>query len=176
MALTPRKRAFVEAKGRGLSNKDAAIAAGYSAATASAAGSRLVKDPDVVKAMAEALPSPAARGFTAPDGRKTPDAPEGWAFGIQPPVAPPPPQSPASEPNLFDDPLDYIKHVVNDPSAEPKERLDAAKAWATYVHAKKAPAGKKAGREEAAAAAMGGGADAATPNPFAPRRGLKAVK
>lgn len=172
MALTPKKRAFVEAKGRGLSNKDAAIAAGYSAATASAAGSRLVKDPDVVKAMGVPLPAPAEHGFTEPDGRKTADAPDGWAFGKESP--PPPPQPPPSEPNQFEDPLEYLKHVVNDTGAEPKERLDAAKAWLRLVHAPKAPVGKKEGRNEAAAAAMG--ADSQAPNPFAPRRGLKAVK
>lgn len=47
MALTGKKRRFADAVDAGFSNKDAAIQAGYSAATASAAGSRLVKDPDV---------------------------------------------------------------------------------------------------------------------------------
>lgn len=45
MALTGKKRAFADAVLAGRSNKDAAIVAGYSPATASAAGSRLVKDP-----------------------------------------------------------------------------------------------------------------------------------
>lgn len=51
MALTGKKRRFADAVLAGLSNKDAAIRAGYSAATASAAGSRLVKDADVKKCL-----------------------------------------------------------------------------------------------------------------------------
>ena len=47
MALTSRKRAFIAALREGASNRDAAVAAGYSEKTASAAGSRLVKDKDV---------------------------------------------------------------------------------------------------------------------------------
>ncbi|WP_269764983.1 terminase small subunit [Burkholderia ubonensis] len=43
MALTARKRKFADALMAGRSNKAAAIAAGYSAATASQAGSRLVR-------------------------------------------------------------------------------------------------------------------------------------
>lgn len=48
MALTGRKLKFAAAVIAGFSNKDAAIKAGYSPATASPAGSRLVKDKDVV--------------------------------------------------------------------------------------------------------------------------------
>ncbi|MBD1590397.1 terminase small subunit, partial [Pseudomonas typographi] len=48
MALTPKKRAFIKAVREGASNKDAAIAAGCPEKSASAAGSRLAKDPDVV--------------------------------------------------------------------------------------------------------------------------------
>jgi len=46
MALTGKKQKFAEAKAKGLSNKDAAIAAGYSASSAAAQGSRLTKDPE----------------------------------------------------------------------------------------------------------------------------------
>ena len=52
MAFNSKKRLFADAVLAGKSNKDAAIAAGYSAATASAAGSRLVKDKDVVAYLA----------------------------------------------------------------------------------------------------------------------------
>lgn len=47
MAMNEQKEAFARAKVSGLSNKEAAIAAGYSAKTASACGSRLAKDEDV---------------------------------------------------------------------------------------------------------------------------------
>ncbi len=49
MALTSKKRAFIVAVREGASNKDAAIAAGCSPKTASSAGSRLAKDPDVIR-------------------------------------------------------------------------------------------------------------------------------
>lgn len=48
MALTPKKRKFVEALLNGALQKDAAIFAGYSESSASQAGSRLAKDPDVI--------------------------------------------------------------------------------------------------------------------------------
>ena len=51
MALTVKKRNFADALMGGLSNRDAAIKAGYSAATASQQGSKLAKDPDVVRYM-----------------------------------------------------------------------------------------------------------------------------
>lgn len=49
MALTAKKMQFAKALIAGKSNKDAALAAGYSVSTASASGSRLAKDPDVKK-------------------------------------------------------------------------------------------------------------------------------
>ena len=52
MALTGKKRLFAEALLAGKSNKLAALAAGYSAASASAAGSRLAKDKDVLAHLA----------------------------------------------------------------------------------------------------------------------------
>lgn len=52
MAMNEQKEAFARAKVSGLTNKAAAIAAGYSEKTASAAGSRLAKDEDVLEAIA----------------------------------------------------------------------------------------------------------------------------
>ena len=52
MALTTKQRAFVDAVRGGASNKDAAIAAGYAASSASVAGSRLAKHPNVLAALA----------------------------------------------------------------------------------------------------------------------------
>ena len=48
MAMNEQKEAFAKAKVRGLSNREAAIAAGYRAKTASVSGSRLAKDEDVL--------------------------------------------------------------------------------------------------------------------------------
>lgn len=52
MAMNEQKEAFAKAKVRGLSNREAAIAAGYSVKTASASGSRLAKDEDVLAEIA----------------------------------------------------------------------------------------------------------------------------
>lgn len=48
MALTAKKKAFAQAKHDGANNKEAAIFAGCSPETASQAGSRMAKDPDVI--------------------------------------------------------------------------------------------------------------------------------
>ncbi len=48
MALTAKKKAFAQSKHDGADNKQAAIFAGYSPESASQAGSRLAKDPDVI--------------------------------------------------------------------------------------------------------------------------------
>lgn len=50
----------------------------------------------------------------------------------------------------FDDPMDFLKAVMNEQSAEPKLRVDAAKALLPYKHGKVADQGKK---EQKAAAA-----------------------
>ena len=52
MAMNEQKEVFAKAKLRGLSNREAAIAAGYSEKTASACGSRLAKDEDVLAEIA----------------------------------------------------------------------------------------------------------------------------
>lgn len=50
----------------------------------------------------------------------------------------------------FDDPLEFLKRVMNDSAADPKLRVDAAKAMAPFVHAKKGEGGKKAAKKDAA--------------------------
>lgn len=52
MALTLKKRLFADAVKKGASNTEAAVIAGYSEKTAPQAGSRLVKDPDVITYLA----------------------------------------------------------------------------------------------------------------------------
>jgi len=50
----------------------------------------------------------------------------------------------------FDDPLEFLKKVMNSAAADPKLRVDAAKAMAPFVHAKKGESGKKAAKDDAA--------------------------
>jgi phage terminase small subunit len=132
MALTAKKRLFADAVLAGKANKDAAIAAGYSAATASAAGSRLVKDKDVVLYMAahkiqqESKPAPAGKST---GGSRAPAD-----FDIDAMTS-------------FTDPKAFLIAAMNDCRTEPKLRVDAAKALMPFVHQKLGDSGKKEQRE-----------------------------
>lgn len=181
MALTSRKRAFIAALREGASNRDAAVAAGYSEKTASAAGSRLVKDKDVAAELAKLR----ALGLMPPDVKadvkahvKTRHAPEPSAKSE---AAPEPDASKDDqaepEPAGFDlmqallhrDPKDFLLSVMNDLESEPKLRVDAAKALMPFVHPRKGESGKK---DQAQAKA-----EQASTGKFGARRGpLRAVK
>jgi len=133
MALTGKKRAFADAVLAGLSNKDAAISAGFSEKTASAAGSRIVKDPDVKAYLEQRRQPPAsagARALSAP-------GPGDEAFDI-PPTA---------------DPVEFLTKVMNEPAADLRLRIDAAKAMLPFKHKKLGEGGKKDEKEAAAKAA-----------------------
>lgn len=62
------------------------------------------------------------------------------------------PVEPLAVKGQFDDPLDFLKQVMNDMAADPKLRVDAAKAMAPFVHAKKGESGKKSAKKDAAEA------------------------
>jgi phage terminase small subunit len=128
MALTGKKKAFADAVLAGFSNKEAAIKAGYSAATASAAGSRLVKDPRIVVYVAMARET---------KEKGAADEPEMPKFGIGAVLQ-------------YSDPKAFLLAAINDPDIEPKERINAAKALLPIFHGKVAEAGKKAGQDAAA--------------------------
>lgn len=137
MALTGKKRAFADAVLAGFSNKEAAIRAGYSAATASAAGARLVKDKDVAPYLA---------------AHKKPDA-------GAPSAPPPPPPAPTFDINaalMHSDPKAFLLAAMNDTALDAKLRLDAAKALMPFTHAKLGEGGKKDQKQDAARKAGGG--------------------
>lgn len=181
MALTSRKRAFIAALREGASNRDAAVAAGYSEKTASAAGSRLVKDKDVAAELAKLR----ALGLMPPDVKadvkahvKARPEPES---STQAEPAPEPAAAKddhgAPEPGGFDlmrallhrDPKDYLLSVMNDLESEPKLRVDAAKALMPFIHPRKGESGKK---DQAQA-----NAEKAANGKFGTRRGpLQSVK
>lgn len=132
MALTGKKRLFAEALLAGKSNKEAALAAGYSAASASAAGSRLAKDKDVLahqqrKAVAAEKPKEVAPAEAAPLGSF--DLSQGLAHR---------------------DPRAFLLAAMNDVLLEPKLRIDAAKALMPFEFAKKGEGGKKEQQADAA--------------------------
>lgn len=148
MALTPKKRAFADALREGASNKDAAIAAGYSASSASAAGSRLAKDPHVLAYLKtspvnkKVKPAPEA---SKPDasGPGTHDEDDGPTFDL-------------AKALTFTDPKAFLIAAMNDPEAEAKLRVDAAKALMPFMHQRKGETGKKEDKQTAAEEAAAG--------------------
>lgn len=148
MALTPKKRAFADALRGGASNKDAAIAAGYSASSASAAGSRLAKDPHVLAELAKGAinknvkAKPAApKAKTAEPDTELPD--DGPTFDL-------------ARALTFTDPKAFLIAAMNDPEAEAKLRVDAAKALMPFMHQRKGETGKKEEKQDAAEKAAAG--------------------
>jgi len=136
MALTGKKRAFADAVLAGLSNKEAAIRAGFSEKTASAAGSRNVKDPDV-KAYLDQRRQPAA--VAGPRASPAP-GPGDDAIEIPP----------------TEDPVEFLTKVMNEPAADLRLRIDAAKAMLPFKHKKLGEGGKKDLKADAAKTAGGG--------------------
>ena len=138
MALTGKKQAFGKASWAGKSNRDAAVIAGYSEKTASAAGSRLAKDPDVKAYLAEMKKRAAARPKkTTPPAKST---------------------APAAGPDIPDDdllesdtdPREFLRKAMLNGALEPRQRLDAAKALLPYEHQKLGEGGKKERKQDAA--------------------------
>lgn len=132
MALTGKKRLFADAVNAGNSNRDAAIAAGYSAKTASAAGSRLVKDPEVVGYLKERRKAGAKAKPT-----------------VEPPSKPAPKFDLAAA-LQHSDPKVFLVAAMNDLDLDPRQRIDAAKALMPFMHQKLGEGGKKEQKDEAA--------------------------
>jgi phage terminase small subunit len=146
MALTGNKRAFADAVLAGLSNKEAAIHAGYSAKTAGPAGSRLARDKDVV-AYIDRRKKAATEAAAAPKQRKRAGA------ATAPKTALPPPPKPTFDLNaalLHSDPKAFLLAAMNDNELDPKQRIEAAKALMPFVHPKKGEGGKKEQQAEQA--------------------------
>ena len=145
MALTEQKRRYAAARLSGLGKKAAAIEAGCPEKTAAQAASRYEKDADVQAAMGRQLKAAEKKvAATSVD---------------------PDPYIPAKS----DDPLEFMRQMMNDLEADPKLRLDAAKSLAAFTVAKPGEKGKKEEKADAAKQA-GKGRFASAPAP------LRAVK
>jgi len=151
MALTGKKRAFADAVLAGFSNKEAAIRAGFSEKTASAAGSRNVKDPDVKAYLEERRDS---SGSTLAGAKVGP--------------APTPPDNLVDIPSTTD-PMEFLTNLMNEPTADIRIRADVAKAMLPFKHQKLGEGGKKDQKNENAKKVASRFAAAAPPQ-------LKAVK
>lgn len=86
-------------------------------------------------------------------GRKPKPRPDVAAPAAQPPADGAPPAEP---PKQYEDPLDFLLTVMNDPTASRAERIRAAITVASYRHAKKGEQGKKDARRDAAQHVAGG--------------------
>ena len=128
MALTGKKRAFADAVLAGFSNKEAAIRAGFSEKTASAAGSRNVKDPDVKAYLDQ------RRGTGATGGANVP--------------TPPPQADDVVDIPSTTDPMEFLTNLMNEPAADIRIRADVAKALMPFKHQKLGEGGKKDQKNE----------------------------
>lgn len=165
MALTVKKKAFAQAKYDGADNKQSAIFAGYSPESASQAGSRLAKDPDVI-AYIEKLK--ASKKLTSKDEKLTSTKPKQNA-NVQVVKVEKIESGPEQVRGQFvgrdeiaigshEDPLEYLKSVWMDKRQDEELRVACAKAALPYVHGKVADKGKKETKtDEAKAAARAGG-------------------
>ena len=142
MALTPKQQAFVNAVREGASNKNAAIAAGYAVDSASVAGSRLAKHPDVMAALAA---SGVNKIVKARSPRSAPADDAGEAFEETTEAG-----FDLAQALRHGDPKDFLLAVMNDFGSEAKLRVDAAKALMPFMHQRKGDAGKKQEKQDAA--------------------------
>lgn len=158
MALTAKGKAFAQAVADGMSNKDAAISAGYSEKTAAQQGSKLAKLPEVI-AYIEKLTSAKKLTSTKPKQNANvqvvkvekmesgPEQVHGQFVGRDEIAI-----------GSHEDPLEYLKSVWMDKGQDEELRVACAKAALPYVHGKVADKGKKETKtDEAKAAARAGG-------------------
>lgn len=138
MALTDKKRRFVDALLSGASNREAAIAAGYSEKTASQAGSKLAKDEDVLTEIGRRLKQKQSTSAEVKPGRKVKGEPVEEEVGAD------------VELTHTDDPRVFLTELMNADGADMRMRLEAAKTLMPYSHGKVADQGKKDQKAEAA--------------------------
>ncbi|BEM76396.1 terminase [Serratia marcescens] len=150
--LTAQKRKFALALMSGSNQTAAAIEAGYSEKTARSKGSQLANDPEVI-AFIERKKHEVIEVDEVPASRRNVNTP---AVNN---VNTPPVKTESASPPIkaqYDDPLDYLKAVMNGLESDDLGRRDAAKAMLPYIHPKKGEGGKKDARNEAAKRAASG--------------------
>lgn len=125
--LTKKKKLYAEARKSGKNITESAISAGYSEATARQSGSRLERDADVIRYLAG----------------------EAEVRNVKP-IPEPPDDIHIPSHKETDDPLDFMRSVMNDDREDMRIRLDASKALAAFTVAKPGEKGKKTERQERA--------------------------
>ena len=147
MALTRQQTLYAEARFAGAGRREAALAAGCPAKTATQAAAKLERHPNVIAHLArlkhlesEATPA-AGRDAVPPDV----DVELGGEF--------------------FDDPKELLRHAMNDRRLDPKTRIQAAVALLPLEHQKLGESGKKQQQEKAAESVATGRFSPAAPPP-----------
>lgn len=183
--LTPKALEFAKAIARqsplAINAAAAAVSVGYAKNSAKVTACRMLKDARVIAAVANArailagkppMPTPPP---PQPKTQSKQDA-STWPFPNIDASGNPilPPQAEDDEPprdlliNVdiqVDDPLDFLKMVMNNPRVAADVRKDAAKAMLPYVHAKKGETGKKDEKDAAAKKVSAGRFAGAAPPP-----------
>lgn len=150
MSLTDKQQTFAVNKAAGVKNREAAIAAGYAAASADVTASKLLLRPDIKKAIAAAKRDLKSGQAQAPDVDED-DLDDGPKKNRMPKAR-------------YTDPIDFLTDVMNHKHLPVAMRADAAKQLLPYKHARIAEKGKKeSARERAGEIARGGGKSANKP-------------
>lgn len=144
MALSEKMKKFAQAVVDGLSNKEAAISAGYAEKTASQAGSKLRKDPEIIVHIEKLKADKEGRSLTS----EKPKVKTANTYEDDNPLD--------DEDYAKDDPLQFLIDVMNK-SSDMFMRFNAAKAALPYVHGKVAEKGKKETKADEAKKATQGG-------------------
>lgn len=162
MALTDKKRRFVDALLSGLSGAKAAIHAGYSENGAAQAAARLMRDKHVLAALGRIAEVNKTVNKKAVNKKAKEEA-----LAKQKPATEDTPPTAAGETSmggiglkalgLTSDPRAVLVAIMNDASEEPKLRLEAAKALMPFTHGKIADQGKKDAQKAAANKVAAGG-------------------
>jgi phage terminase small subunit len=179
--LTNKTRLYAQHRLAGLNQTDAAIAAGYSAATATPAASRLEKNKNYIDHMARLMAKLQHPTDGAPIAKvakekkvKKPTEPKRVevkqptpAATFQPVDVVFKPLQPALKIDMDIDglpaPLAHMLDLMNNQNEDPKLRLDAAKALASFTVAKPGDVGKKDQQAKVAKEAASGKFAAAAP-------------
>ena len=135
MALTENMKAFVHAKVQGKSNKDSALAAGYSEKSAGSKGSQLAQNPEVIAYLAVLLKQ-GGEGVEAFESMPLGEAAINAEF---------------SQMESVENSLDFLKAVYKDPRRKLADRISAAKAALPFEHGKVGEKGIKQSRDDEAA-------------------------
>lgn len=146
MALSEKMKKFAQAVVDGLSNKEAAISAGYAEKTASQAGSKLRKDPEIIVYIEKLKADKEGRSLTSEKPKVKPVEASSYED-----------EDPIEDQYSTDDPLDFLISVMKNGGNEMMLRVNAARAALPYKHGKIADQGKKQTKEDAAKAATKSG-------------------